>query len=498
MLIRYKISDDFISYKFSEDKMKVPGLVDFSRKLRTWDGFGVNYVETCQTYDNVRTPQDYGGFSTLSDEKKAEILDMTFGENGLKPGIIKMFLDPLHQNREPSDLASDESAKVDLSLYDHESTTANMREFITEGLRITRERGSDLSIYTALYGPPKWMTKHKVWRGRDLDEKYWYEAARYIVSWVKYLSDNGYPIKFVGVHNEGEDFYRWDDDGYTKEAEKGHDYNLWWSPEAVSRMMPVLRKMLIANDLENVYPTPGETSNWGRFSDWGYSDALTNNHLAMNAIGLITSHGFYNGNIATRWYGDHRSQGIDDIRESRPELNAWTTSTSWSHMDAAFLQELRGQIYSTKVNGIIPWALIQNHSLWADGDPNPGCAFLIDGKGGYEVQPGYWYYRQLSRIGQPSSKVVVANLASSECGIVAFSAEQSESFCIINAKNEEITVSIRVKGITAWNPREIFRTSKYENSVMISDPGIARNSDDSFVLTYTAPAESATTFILEK
>ena len=46
--------------------MKIPGTVDFSRKLRTWDGFGVNYVETCQTYDNVKNPQDYGGFSTLS------------------------------------------------------------------------------------------------------------------------------------------------------------------------------------------------------------------------------------------------------------------------------------------------------------------------------------------------------------------------------------------------------------------------------------------------
>ena len=64
--------------------MKVPGLVDFSRKLRTWDGFGVNYVETCQTYDNVRNPQDYGGFSTLSEEKKAEMDRVTIKNDVLR------------------------------------------------------------------------------------------------------------------------------------------------------------------------------------------------------------------------------------------------------------------------------------------------------------------------------------------------------------------------------------------------------------------------------
>lgn len=478
--------------------MKIPGSVDFSRKLRTWDGFGVNYVETCQTYDNVKNPQDYGGFSTLSKEKKEEILDMTFGENGLKPGIVKMFLDPLHQNAEPENIAADESAKVDLSLYDHESMTANMREFIGDGLRITRKRGSDLSIYSALYGPPKWMTAQKVWRGRDLDEKYRFEICRYMVSWVKYLSDNGYPIKYIGLHNEGEDFYRWDDEGYTRDSEKGHDYNLYWTPEKVAETLPILRKMLIANDLEDVYPTPGETTNWGRFSDWGYSDAISGNESALHSMGLITSHGFFNGKFGTQWYGDHRSEGIDAIREDRPDLHAWSTSTSWSKMDAAFLLELRSQIYSAKVNGIIPWACIQNHSLWADGDPNPGCAFLIDGKGGYEVQPGYWYYRQLSRIGQPNSDVVVADLASSELAIAAFSSDTSESFCIINAKKETTEVSVTVKGVNEWNPLEMTCTSKTENAVTISNPSIMRNSSGDFTLTYAAPADSATTFILGK
>jgi len=34
--------------------------VHFDQKLQTWDGFGVNYVETSSTRDYKKTPQEYG------------------------------------------------------------------------------------------------------------------------------------------------------------------------------------------------------------------------------------------------------------------------------------------------------------------------------------------------------------------------------------------------------------------------------------------------------
>jgi hypothetical protein len=42
-------------------------MVDFTKKLRTWDGFGVNYVEVAQTRGYGTNPQEYGGFGTLSE-----------------------------------------------------------------------------------------------------------------------------------------------------------------------------------------------------------------------------------------------------------------------------------------------------------------------------------------------------------------------------------------------------------------------------------------------
>ena len=44
--------------------------VDFSKTIREWDGFGVNYVEVAQTRDYDGDPQEYGGFSILTEAQR--------------------------------------------------------------------------------------------------------------------------------------------------------------------------------------------------------------------------------------------------------------------------------------------------------------------------------------------------------------------------------------------------------------------------------------------
>ena len=53
--------------------------VDFSKQVRDWDGFGVNYVEVAQSVDYTQDPQEYGGFSLLTEEERQQIVDMVFG-----------------------------------------------------------------------------------------------------------------------------------------------------------------------------------------------------------------------------------------------------------------------------------------------------------------------------------------------------------------------------------------------------------------------------------
>jgi len=134
--------------------------VDFSKTLREWDGFGVNYVEVAQTRDYDADPQEYGGFSILTETQRREIIDLIFGEDGPKPGLIKVFLDSFHQ-AEPGEGYDYAPNAIDLDAYDHTTTTRWMNTFVREGLKTTRERGGDLEILTTLYGPPAWTTKQK-------------------------------------------------------------------------------------------------------------------------------------------------------------------------------------------------------------------------------------------------------------------------------------------------------------------------------------------------
>jgi hypothetical protein len=463
--------------------------VNFSKKLREWDGFGFNYVETCQTPDYTTNPQDYGGFSTLSEEKRKEIIDLIFSKDGLKPGVIKMFFGPFHQreeNKNPDDIEA-----INLDNYDHRTTTQWMRYFVREGLKKTRARGGDLGIITTLYGPPAWMTKQKFIRGRDLDPAYKLELAKYYTSWAKYLKEvEGFPVKYICLHNEGEDFVRWPEDGSEAWLDHGHDYNMYWRPELVVEFLKLLRPVLDAQGMQDVGIACGETTNWLRFYDWGYADAIAEDEDALKSLGVISSHGFvtYGDN---RWFADTRSAGIDVIREKRPELHAWTTSISWSKMDINFLNAFRNNIYSAKVNSVIPWAGIQWSNKWVGGDPNPGTAFRVDGNGGYTVEAGYYFYKQLCCAGQPGMAVATVASNDTELGFLGFTSngtENPDSFVILNTSKEDKKVDITIKGTSAAC-FEAFRTSASESYAALGNFEVKDG-----IITYIATAGSATTF----
>lgn len=409
--------------------------VHFESRLRTWDGFGVTYVESCQTRDYRRIPQDYGGFHTLSQEKRERILDLTFGDDGLKPGLVKMFLDPFQEG-----MSKPESNSP--TRFDHETTTRWLRYFVREGLKRTRARGADLQIITTMYGPPPWTTKQRFVRGRDLDPAEKEEVAQYMISWVKYLRDvEEFPVKYVSLHNEGDGFNRWPADGRSG-GMPNHDYNMWWPSSQVVDFLRFMRPMMDRAGLQDVGLTPGETSNWDAFGRW-YAYFIQTDPVALKNLGLITSHGFGLGPQA------NNSLGTDLLRLAKPELRAWTTSMSFGKMDASFVEMVRQNIYASKVNALIPWAYIQTDD-WTGGDPNPGTAFWVDGKGDYTIEPGYYLFKQLSRAGQPG--MAVADVAASDPNIqlIAFASNGTanpDAFVVFNLSEKEYPdIRIRVSG----------------------------------------------------
>ena len=449
--------------------------VDFERKLQAWDGFGVNYVEVPQTRDYAKNPQEYGGFSRLPEGKRQEILDLLFGDDGLRPGLVKMFLD-VWQQPQPG------------GSFDHETTTKWMRYFVRGGLDRTRRRGGDLEIVTTLYGPPAWATRQKFVRGRDLDPSQAQNLGRYLIGWLDYLKNHEkLPIRHISLHNEGEDFSRWPVDGKSA-GYATHDYNLFWPPRQVTEFMTMLRPMMDAAGLREIGIAPGETTNWWRFLTWGYAPAIWNDDGALRAMGLITSHGFTGGQ--NEWYGGHEGGGVELLRQKRPELHAWTTSMTWGRMDPGFVEDIRGQIYAVKVNGVIPWAAVQT-SKWVGGDPNPGTAVrVIEDCGCYQVLPGYHYYKQVTRAGQSGMRVAQVE-AGGGLTAIAFASNgtrHADAFVVINRGPDGRKVRIAVSGTKA-SRFTAFRTSHAESYREAGEFPVSGGS-----IEYDAPGASVTTF----
>jgi O-glycosyl hydrolase len=464
------------------------GEVRFDRPLHEWDGSGATYVQAAHTYDYRANPQDYGGFDTLSESQRMEIVRLVFGDRGWMPGVLKVFLDPLHQ---PADkLNADDRTTIDPANYDHQTSTESVRFFIREGLKLAAARGERPRVVTTLFGPPPWMTVQQVNRGRDLDRRYIVELAKYMVSWVLFLRENdGIEVDYISINNEGDSAYRWNEEGLTTEAR--HDYNLYWPPELIVEFIPILREVLDGNGLHEVGITPGENTTWNRFADWGNAFALYDDERALADLGLITSHGFYGGAVGS-WSGDFRSFGIDLLRQKRPELHAWTTSISWRNADVETMMMYRDAIYAAKTNALLPWAFVQRHTLWPGGDPNPKTAITVSEESTFQVQNASWLYRQLCIAGRPGTHVCRTVSDDWRVSLAAFGGRGTpypDAFVVCNNDENERMIPLTVTG----SDRDAFalvRTTEdeYEQGAETGTWSVS----ESF---YTAPAKSVTTFM---
>lgn len=470
----------------------------FDKEIREWDGFGVNYVEACQTRDYRLFSQDYSGFSFATPETREAILDLIFGKEGLKPALTKLFLDPFHEGMSEKDNDNDDPLDLSLKGFDHTTSTKWMLWFNKEGIRRMKSWNGTLSAITTLYSPAPWMTKQKYILGRDHDPAEKEEIAEYIVSWAKYLREKeNIPVRYVSLHNEGDAYYRWPRDG-SNPGEDHRDYNMYWSPELVSEMMILTRKTLDINNLSNIAVTPGETQNWYRFDLWGYAGEILDNKEALNSIGLITSHSFANTEDPNSiYYGDFRSTGQDILQSVRPELKVWVTSRPWSE-GVQFIENIRRDIYESKANGVIPWALISGEKQWllsngtySDGSMN--AAFLIKEDGSFKINPQYYFYKQVTRAGQAGMKVCRVVCLDPSLGVIAFSSNGTsnpDSFIIINRsdKPKDVTITISAGQYTDF---QLVRSSDSEKYEMRG----TCERDNKGRITYTAPEGSVTTFL---
>jgi len=471
--------------------------IRFDRPVRPWHGFGVNYVETAQTRDYSLFQQDYSGFSFASEETRQQVLEMIYGEEGLRPGLTKLFLDPFHEGMTKDGNDNNDPMMINLDGYDHETTTQWMRYFNREGIKLMESWGGSLQAIATLYGPAPWMTRQKYLLGRDLDPDEKFEVAEYMASWAKFLIEKeGINVRYISFHNEGDAYYRWPRDG-SNPGEDHRDYNMYWPPEQVADFLKITRKVLDANGLKKVGLSPGETQTWYRFDQWGYARAILDDPESLENLDLMTSHSFaayHNPNSV--YYGDYRSNGQDLVHQYKPEIPVWVTSRPWSD-GPDFIENLRRDIYECKANGIIPWAFVAGAKQWMGSDlqykdGSMDKAFLIKEDGSLEISPLYYYYKQITRAGQPGMQVAEVINYDPALGAVAFKAsikKQEDAFVVVNKSEETKEVALYLHG-QKGNHFQHYRTMEGEN---YKDLGIIVFKEDA--AQYECPPRSVTTFL---
>jgi O-glycosyl hydrolase len=460
--------------------------VDFNKKLRVWDGFGLQYLENFDTPDIIKKRQDYGGFSLLSPDDKNNVSQLLFGSDGPKPAILRIFLDPFHQNT-VQDSKITEDTLVDRNGYDHETSTTWTRGFLSSAYSSMREWGGSLKVIVNCPAPPFWMTKQNEISGRDLDPANRINYARYMVSWIKYLKEKEQiPVFALSIHNQGENLNFWDDGGHFIHRTQNM-YNLFWPSEQVNDFLGLLRRILDKNSFEDVIVTPGDTTNFVHFHEWGYADAIADNPKALESLGLITSNGFPS-QVIGKYCGDWRSVGIDVLRELKPDLHAWVTSMGTIRNDPEFIWELHNQIYGSKVNAVISGNSTHNMNKGT----NSISMISIKNDGSFEINPSYYSFKAISIAGQPGMSVCQVSSNSSEIFLIGFANNNSrnhDSFVVVNLSEKELELPIEIRG-SACSSFYVYRTSQNEKFIRIGAVPIREGK-----IHYKSPPQSVTSFL---
>lgn len=83
--------------------------------------------------------------------------------------------------------------------------------------------------------------------------------------------------------------------------------------------------------------------------------------------------------------------------------------------------------------------------------PNPGSAFTVREDGSWEIRPGYWFWMQVCRTGQPGMSVVRTSAMDSEIALLGFAGNNTgnpDAFVLVNLGRKK-KVRVRIRGTSA-------------------------------------------------
>jgi hypothetical protein len=342
------------------------------------------------------------------------------------------------------------------------------------------------------------------------------QLAEYMISWTKYLRNvERLPVKYLSLHNEEAGNDSWNAKGYPKaNVMTGRlDRGLLWPKEQIADYLGFMRAKLYAQGLHEVGLTPGETRTWGFLNSQGIPDEIISKAKAMKNLGLITSHGFMRYETGNKRFrpADYDSTGIEKLLAQNPDLHAWTTSCRLDGFtkdvaDIGYMEQMRLQIYETKVNGIIPWAII--HCKWESdrvmdgsfkrsGNSNSPIHVIrtSETSGYYEVRKGYYFYKQLTRAGRPGMQVANVSSNDNAVKVIAFTSSDTDnpdSFIVFNTSDSNKPLTIALSGTDATQFTGYVTSESNAGDKNYESIGVVTADNDA--ISYSIPARSSVVF----
>ena len=334
-------------------------------------------------------------YSSLTEEKKKELIDAYFGENGLGYTFGRISIDSCDFGLGNYGAKTNETDRFSLS-RDEKYVMPLLRDIY--GVRRTR-------LFAAPWSPPPYMkTNNDKNGGGKLKKEYYAAWAEYMCEYLKAYETAGFDLFAVSVQNEPKAIQPWDSCLYTAE-EEGDFLEHYLYPAMKAYGLGNVRRIVWDHNRERVYERLKTI--YDRLAD----------KTAVCGVGYHWYAGDHFGNLSL--VGEHFPDLLSVFTEGCIEYSGHACGDVSSH-GIRYAHEIAG-CFNHGCNIFIDWNIL----LDPTGGPNHKNNFceapvMADGNGGLTYLPAYYAIGHFSRFLQSGAKRVVSSKFSDAADVVSW------------------------------------------------------------------------------
>ncbi|MCR4651705.1 MAG: glucosylceramidase [Lachnospiraceae bacterium] len=380
--------------------------------------------QTVQGIGGALTEAAAYSYSNMSEDKKKEMLDLYFGENGNNYNFCRLHI-------QSCDFALDNYAYIE-DPEDKELKSFSLErdnKYIIPLVKAALAKKQDIVFLASPWSPPAFMkTNNEMNHGGQLKKEYYGMWADMVVRYVKEYRAMGIDIRRLTVQNEPAAVQTWDSCIYsaTEEAEY-----------AVGYLKPALEKAGLGDIKINIWDHNKEI----------ILDRANESFAVDGAKDAIDG-------VAFHWYSGDHFEELAEVARTYPDKELIFTEgcveysrfASDDHMANAekYAHDMLGD-FLAGANAFIDW----NIYLDAKGGPNHVGNFcdapvMCDfDKDEIDVKLSYYYIGHFSRFVKPGAKRVLSSRYTDKVESVAFVNPDGEKVLIVlNTRDDEVNYTI--------------------------------------------------------